>query len=777
MSQSAVLFGRVTDLVSNEGVPFANVVIQGTTTGVATDADGNYRIEGLEPLLYNLVFSSIGYQSKVVFEIRAYNNREQNIDVQLTPDDQLLESVQITANPFNKTAESPVSLRTIGTEEIQRNPGGSRDISRVIRSLPGVGSTASFRNDILIRGGAPNENRFFIDGVEVPNINHFATQGSSGGPVGLINVDFLREVDLYTAAFPASRGNALSSVFYFKFREGRTDRWGATFTLGSSDLGTTVEGPVGEKGNLLFSARRSYLQLLFKALDLPFLPTYNDFQFRYKIRLNPSNELTILGIGAIDQFELNLAANETEDQQYLLDLLPVNQQWNYAIGAVFKHYHKNGYVAVVASRNMLNNTATKYAGNDESMPENLLLDYKSQEMENKFRVDNVSRLNGFKIEAGVAYEYVRYTNSTFNQLYDANGPVTVDFSSVLNFHKYGLYAQVSKTFLTDRLSLSAGLRADGASYGVEMSNPLDQLSPRAAVSWVFLPSWSLNASVARYYQLPAYTVLGYRDEAGTMVNKDNGVTYIRADHLVAGVEYNTAFNTRFSVEGFFKRYNNYPFLVSDSIALANLGADFGVIGNEPVIPEGEGRSYGAEFLAQQKIYKGFYGILAYTYVISEFQDKMGDFIPSSWDNRSIISLTAGYKFKRNWEFGARFRYAGGLPYTPYDLETSSLISSWQVNNSAVLDYDQLNSLRLGSNHGLDVRLDKKWFFDNWNINLYLDIENVYGFTASAPPLLVPERNTDGSFVVDPTDDTRYILKEFDQSSGTILPTIGVIIII
>ncbi len=380
MSQSAVLFGRVTDLVSNEGVPFANVVIQGTTTGVATDADGNYRIEGLEPLLYNLVFSSIGYQSKVVFEIRAYNNREQNIDVQLTPDDQLLESVQITANPFNKTAESPVSLRTIGTEEIQRNPGGSRDISRVIRSLPGVGSTASFRNDILIRGGAPNENRFFIDGVEVPNINHFATQGSSGGPVGLINVDFLREVDLYTAAFPASRGNALSSVFDFKFREGRTDRWGETFTLGSSDLGTTVEGPVGEKGNLLFSARRSYLQLLFKALDLPFLPTYNDFQFRYKIRLNPSNELTILGIGAIDQFELNLAANETEDQQYLLDLLPVNQQWNYAIGAVFKHYHKNGYVAVVASRNMLNNTATKYAGNDESMPENLLLDYKSQEM-------------------------------------------------------------------------------------------------------------------------------------------------------------------------------------------------------------------------------------------------------------------------------------------------------------------------------------------------------------------------------------------------------------
>jgi len=776
-AQTGVIQGTVVDETDNQGIPFANVVVQGTTVGVATDVDGNFRLENLEPALYNLEISSVGYKPSLVYEIRAYNNREQRVDVRLAPDVQMLESVQVRASPFNKTAESPVSLRTIGTEEIQRNPGGNRDISRVIRSLPGVSSTASFRNDILIRGGAPNENRFFIDGVEVPNINHFATQGSSGGPVGLINVDFLREVDLFTAAFPASRGNALSSVFDFKFREGRTDRWGATLTTGSSDIGATLEGPVGANGNLLFSARRSYLQFLFKALDLPFLPTYNDFQFRYKVKLGKSNELTVLGLGAIDQFSLNLEANETEDQRYILDLLPVNEQWNYALGAVFKHYHKNGYVTVVGSRNMLNNTAVKYANNDESSEANLILDYASQEMENKIRLENTSRLNGYKIDAGIAYEYVRYTNSTFNRTFDASGPLTVQFSSNLDFHKYGFFAQVSRNFAGDRVTLAAGLRADGASYGQAMSNPLDQFSPRVSASWTFAPAWSLNANAGRYYQLPAYTVLGYRDENNTLVNRENGAKYIRADHLVAGLEYNTAFNSRVTVEGFFKRYANYPFLLRDSIALANLGADFGVIGNEPVAPIGEGRAYGIEFMAQQKFYKGFYGIFSYTYVVSEFKDKQGVYVPSSWDNRSIVSLTAGVRFKRNWELGARFRYAGGLPYTPFDLATSSLISSWQLNNSGVLALDQLNSLRLGASHGLDVRVDKKWSFERWNLNLYLDIENVYNFQSQQPGFLLPESDADGNFLVDPTDDQRYLLKEVENNGGTVLPTIGIIIII
>ena len=196
-SQSGVIKGSVVDAINNEAIPFANVFIENTKTGVSSDLDGNYIIENLKPGLYNITCSFVGYKPKSFSEIIVSSNKPTSLIIKLTESSTNLEEVEITASPFQKTEESPVSKRNISATEIYRNPGGNRDISKVIQSLPGVASTVSFRNDIIIRGGAPNENRFYLDGIEVPNINHFATQGSSGGPVGMINVNFIREVDLY----------------------------------------------------------------------------------------------------------------------------------------------------------------------------------------------------------------------------------------------------------------------------------------------------------------------------------------------------------------------------------------------------------------------------------------------------------------------------------------------------------------------------------------------------------------------------------------------------
>ena len=153
--------------------------------------------------------------------------------------------------------------------EIERLPGANRDVSKVIAALPGVAARATFRNDIIIRGGSPGENKFYLDGIEVPNINHFATQGSSGGPVGLLNVNFIREVEFYSGAFPANRANGLSSVLSFKQKDGNKDALITNFALGSSDAALTFDGPIGDKGDFIFSVRRSYLQFLFAALKLP----------------------------------------------------------------------------------------------------------------------------------------------------------------------------------------------------------------------------------------------------------------------------------------------------------------------------------------------------------------------------------------------------------------------------------------------------------------------------------------------------------------------------
>jgi len=352
-SQNGIIKGTVKDKLTNEPIIGANIVLVGTSTGTATDIDGNYELKELNPGMYGLEVSYIGYENIKALEIEVQGVRPTILNFEMTENSKQLDEVVVKASAFNKTAESPVSLRTIGVSEIKRNPGGNRDISRVIQSLPGVTTTASFRNDLIIRGGAPNENRFFIDDVEVPVINHFATQGSSGGPAGIINVDFVREVDFFSGAFPVNRGNTLSSVFNFKFKDGRDDRLGFTATAGATDLGVTLDGPVGDKSTFLVSARRSYLQFLFKAIGLPFLPTYTDFNAKYKYKIDNKNEITFIGLGAIDDFVLNKDADDTEAKQFILGRLPVNTQWNYTNGLVYKRYSDKGFTTFVLSRNML----------------------------------------------------------------------------------------------------------------------------------------------------------------------------------------------------------------------------------------------------------------------------------------------------------------------------------------------------------------------------------------------------------------------------------------
>ncbi|MEL6635324.1 MAG: TonB-dependent receptor [Bacteroidota bacterium] len=786
VAQSGIIKGTITNSINNEPISFATVLVLGTDSGTTSDLDGNYEVRGLAPGLYSIRVSYVGFDDFTEYEIQVFNNKPAEIDIQMSEAVQELEEVVVKASPFKKTEESPVSLRSIGVAEIQRNPGGNRDISLVVQQLPGVTSSASFRNDLIIRGGAPNENRFYLDEVEVPTINHFATQGSSGGPVGMINVNFIQEVDFYSGAFPANRGNTLSSVFGFRLRDGRDDRLGGSFTVGSSDLNFTLEGPIGKKTTFLASARQSYLGFLFELLELPFLPTYNDFQLKVKHKIDQRNELTLIGLGAIDQFELNLEANETEEQQFLLNALPVSPQWNYALGLVYKHYRDNGYYTFVVSRNMLDNRSFKYANNDESSEDNLLLDYNSQEIENKFRAEYTVRTNGYKFNYGINYEFASYNNSTFNRIFTPQGPLTVDFASDFNLNKYGLFGQVSRKLLDERLILSLGVRFDGADYSDEMSNPLDQFSPRFSAAYALTPDIILNFNTGRYYQLPAYTLMGYQED-GRLVNRDNGLKYLTNDQVVVGIEFNTASSSKVTIEGYYKAYRDYPFLLRDSLTIANLGADFGVIGNEPAVPRSNGRAYGVEFLFQQRLYKGFYGIASYTLGWTEFEDKNGEFIPSSWDARHIANLTIGKKFEqgflKDFEIGIAYRFQSGLPLTPFS-DDSNLVINWDVTNGGTLDFTRLNTLRNTAVNSIDLRIDRKWFFDKWSLNVYLDLQNLNANAVSQPTLLLDrpldENNRPvGSGVIinpdAPVDQQRYLIKELDTGAGSVLPTIGVVV--
>lgn len=766
--------GRVYDPISNGAIEFATVSLQGTTNAVTTDAEGKFALTDVEAGLYNVQITYVGYKTKVLFEVRVNSARPAVLDIALEQNAEALAEIEIVANPFTRSEESPLSLRNVGVDEIKRNPGGNRDISRVVQSLPGVASTPTFRNDILIRGGAPGENRFYLDGIEIPTINHFATQGASGGPVGIINVDFVREVDFYAGAFPVNRGNALSSVFDFQFKEGNPDRTRTTATLGATDFGFTLDGPLGKKANYIFSARRSYLQFLFKLFELPFLPVYNDAQFKVKYNIDEKNTITLLGVGALDDFSLNTEANETEEQRLILERLPVSDQWNYTVGIKYTHFRENSYMNFILSRSHLNNRYYKYANNDESSEENLIVNYKSNEIENKLRLENIWRNNGYKVVAGINYELVNYNNSTFFKRVIAGVPSLIDYDADLSLHKYGAFVQASKDLFKKRLTLSGGIRLDGNSYDDEMSNPLPQLSPRLSASYHLSDRMNLNFNSGIYYQLPTYTALGFV-ENDEFVNKNNNLKYIQCKHLVGGWDYSTPKNAKISIEGFYKQYANYPFSLRDSVSLANVGADFGVIGDEPVVSVSEGQTYGLEVLLQQKLYKGFYGIVAYTLSWSYFKDKNGVFVPSSWDNRHIANLTLGQRLKRNWEVGIRYRYVSGSPFTPFNQSVSALVEVWDINPGGVPDFDRLNTERVNSYMELDMRVDKKWFFKRWNLNLFLDIDNLFATKIVQRPNLALVRDDVGIAQTDPNDPTRYLLKELENLSGNTIPSIGVIV--
>lgn len=773
-AQKGRIEGRIAQK-NNEPIPFANVVINGTTIGASTDFNGKFIITGIDPGFYQLQISSVGYKTLITQELQVINNRTTNVEYYLEEQSYDLDQVVVTAERFVKKEESPVSLRSIGISEIENSAGANRDIARIIQNYPGVAAfPVANRNDIIVRGGASNESRFYVDDIEIPYINHFATQGASGGTNGILNADLLREVNFYAGAFPANRYNALSAVFDFKTIDGNTEKPRFKTTLGASELSLTSDGPLSDKTTYLVSVRRSYLQFLFKALGLPFLPTFNDYQTKVKYRINTKNEITFLSIGALDVMKLDTKIkNPTESQQYILNFLPIYEQWNYVIGTVYKHYEENGFTTVVLSRNMLNNRQYKYVENIEN-PSNKIIDYQSREQENKLRIERTEKKYGYKINYGIQTELVKYDNQSFLKLFINNKVDTVEFNSRLDLIKYGVFAQISKNYFSERLSLSLGLRIDASPYSLQTQNLLKQLSPRLSASFDLDEKWSLNANSGIYYQLPSYTILGYKDNNNVLINKNNGVRYIQSIHYITGISYLPNKNSKISLEGFIKEYNYYPFLLNDSISLAFKPIDYGSVGNEPANATSKGRALGTEFLLQTMLYQTINLSVSYTYAVSQFKDKMNVYRSTSWDNRHILNLTASKKFNKHWNLAIKWRYAGGLPYTPYDLDRSVQIAAWDIQNRPYIDYNQINAKRFKPFHQLDLRVEKRFLMKKSDLRIYLDIQNVYNFKSEDLPRIT-NLDKQGQKMIDPNNPTHYLLREIpSEGSGTVLPTIGLI---
>ena len=780
-AQLGVVKGRVFNAKTNEPIEFATLQIEGTTIGSTSDLDGNFIFTGIKPGFIKLIARSVGFETTVSPEVQVQGNQTSFVDIAVPEAAIVIKEVVVRQNLNVKRIESPISVLSVGVQETEKSAGANRDVSKVIQLLPGVGATDPNRIDLIVRGGGPSENVFYLDGIEIPVINHFATQGSSGGVVGVINPDFVREINFYTGAYPANRTNALSSVMEIKQKDGSKDRLHTKLSVGASDAALTLDGPIGQKSTFIVSARQSYLQLLFKLIGLPFLPTYNDFQVKYKYQIDQKNELTFLGIGAIDNMTLNteLEKTGTESQKYLLSYLPIYKQWNYTVGVVYKHFGDKYIDNWVLSRNMLRNNNFKFKGNDDTLPkvkENLVSDYTSDEAENKLRFERDYPYLPVKLKVGGGLRYSHYTNETFRRLYFNNTVNELNYQTDLNLFGYQAFAQASDEYMNNRLKLSAGLSIVGNNYNKNMSNPLNQFSPRLSASYALNEKLDLNANFGRYAMQPAYTTLGFRKETGgPLANQNEKLKYVISNQAIMGIEYRPAEKMRLTVEGFYKQYENYPLSVSDGLSIASKGTEYGQVGDEEIVSTGKGRAYGVEILYKIMEWKNLNITSTYTFFRSEFTDKNNVYRPSSWDTRHLLNLISSYKFGKSWNVAMRWRFVGGAPYSPIDLEKSGNRTAWNITNQAYIDYNNFNSLRLPNAHQLDVRLDKEFYFKKWVLNLYTDIQNAYNFQTKGTPIYT-NKDVNGNILPDPNGDpNRQGLREFEAYSGTILPTIGLII--
>lgn len=764
---TGTITGKVTDSKTGEPLIGATVILEGTELGDATNSDGRYTINNIPTKTYNVKVSYVGFVEQTKFNVVVRSEGNIDLNFQLEKQVSELDEINITPNPFKKEQVTPLSIQKFSQEEIAAYPGGNNDIAKVVQSLPGVsGSVGGFRNDVIIRGGAPNENVYYLDGIPIPNINHFSTQGSAGGPVGLLNVSFFEGVSLTSSSFDSKYENVLSGVLQFNQRTGNDRGFVGNLRVGSSEAALTIEGPLFKGDNseanttYIASVRRSYLQLLFQAIGLPFLPDYWDYQYKVNHRIDDKNRIYLTGVGSIDDLAINDLDEFDPEQEAIQNQIPVIRQNSNTVGIGWRRQFddNSGFMETVLSNNTLGNFFYRYEDNVNET--GLYLKNESRETETHLRYQATKFIENWTLSGGLNVINADYSNSTDDLINNRR------FDTNLNFFRYGIFAQSSVDLLSNRLGLSFGLRADGNTFTESGNEVYRTLSPRFSASYKLTENekWTANASIGRYYKILPYTTLGFQNSAGNFSNTTSA--YIQSDHLVAGIEYLLNDRARISAEGFLKLYEDYPISTSDSVSLANKGGDFEIFGSEEIISEGEGRTYGLELLYQQKFTGKFYGVASFTFYKSEFTNLFNDeYKPAVWDNGVLISLLGGYKFGNNWEISSRYRFLGKSPYPPVDQQRTL------ENYPAVFrDYEELGSLRLNPLSQLDVRIDKKFNFQNLSLDLYLEVQNILVQSSPSEPRFGLDRNQNGEIIT-----PRELVQVSATESGEVLPSIGLVL--
>lgn len=704
-SQTGSIIGKVVDASNQSPLPGVNVVVLETTLGAVTDENGEFKIDNVPIGNVKVKASLVGYNTTTKPDVVVAITKPVQVDFNLEESVLEFQGVTVTSDFFQKDVHESNSVTTFSYEEIRRSPGGFEDVIRALSLLPGVAQADAGRNDLIIRGGAPSENLYILDELIIPNINHFGTQGATGGPLSYIDLNFVKETTFSSGGFSALYGDKLSSVLRIDLREGRQDRLGGKAIVSATQFGLNAEGPLGNSTNFLLSARRSYLDFIFKAAGFGFVPEYWDGLLKVNHKFDNHNSLSYLFVSAFDNVKY---FNDTPEKRYDNSRVLGSDQTQYATGLNFRHLFDNGLLNINLGRNYVDyNTAQR-----DSLQNPIFLNI-SKEGENNLRVDlTYSIAKGSDINIGGTARLIKFNTNVKIPFFQTTFGDTLNITELNaedRFFKGSGYIQYTGTYF-NHIRINPGVRFE---YFNAIENNL-VVSPRFSLSYIFNNLTSLNFSWGIYHQSPSYIWL-------IAVPENKNLEFLKTYQYIAGIEHRLQEDLLLRVEAFYKDYHNYPAsLLRPYLVLANTGAgfagsddNFSSFGLEPLVSLGKGNVKGAELMLQKKSSQmPMYGLASITYSESFFTALDGIKRPGSYDQKWILNLTTGYIFNEKWEASMKFRFSTGKPYTPFENDGTQLVQNY-------------NTLRTVPNHSLDIRVDRRWSFANWNLIAYVDIQNIY----------------------------------------------------
>ncbi len=709
---AGVIAGRVYDGVTEEPVAGATVRVVGQLPATTSGDDGRFTLRGVVPGIVQLEVRRVGYAPVLRTDVAVSAGKPVEVAIALAKIQVQLGQVTVrpAAFPPQPPPATPVSSTVLTAEELRRTPGALEDVVQALSVAPGIATTSGGRNDLFVRGGAAYENLFVVDNLEVPNINHFGSQGSTGGPLSLMNVRFIESASLSAGGFGVRYGDRTASVTNLTLREGNRERLAGELNLAASQFGAIVEGPIGRDASFLFNVRRSYLDLLFKALGVAFIPTYTDATFKATWRPTAHDVVSLFGVGALDAVSFN--NDKAEDRVKNSQVLGTTQD-QYFAGLTWKRLFAGGVVTTTLGR-----TWSRYrsAQNDSLQPPSPLFRAFSTESENSLRTDLTWALSPrWTLEAGTIAKVADRLH--YDILFpgvlrtDQNGaPHPLATDTTFTALRDGTYAQLTVQ-ATSRLRLTGGLRGDY--YG--FLGDAVVLAPRGSAAWQLDEPTTLTLSAGRYYQAPSFIWL-----VGDPANRTT-LAPLRADQVVLGLQRILDDEWRWQVEGYAKRYANYPARVwRPNAVLQPSGFDdvtqdipFGL---EPLSGTGTGSVWGVEALLQKKLGAlPFYGLAALSYTRTAFTALDGTRTRGAFDTPWIANLVGGWRPNARWEVSGRVRASTGRPFTPFASAGPA---------AGTLDFTQYNAMRLPTFASVDARVDRRWTVGGTQLVTFLDVANV-----------------------------------------------------